>query len=134
VTARDPDADKAHPEAAHVEAAQQTPAREPAVEGARISSGSRMPGVFAAFQQLGPRKTLLEDKITSAHITEILGIEREAMRHSNADRSDQRRHHTTLAIIASLFADRPSTRRPPREDFAQFSATRIRMYVVRTLP
>ena len=64
---------------------------------------ARMQEMFAGTMQFGPPRHPLQEKITPEHITEILSIQREGMQRSQVDRDGQRKHHTTLCLIACGF-------------------------------
>jgi hypothetical protein len=64
---------------------------------------SRMQEIFASAMQFGPARHPLQDKITEGHITEILSINREGMQSFAKDREGERKHHTTLCLIACGF-------------------------------
>jgi hypothetical protein len=59
--------------------------------------------IFAAAMQFGPPRHPLQEKITEAHVTEILSIQREGMKHAQTNKEGERKHQTTLCVIACGF-------------------------------
>lgn len=60
--------------------------------------------IFAAFGQFGgsSRSRLLE-KVTGEHITEMLSIQRESLKHDREDQTEDRKHSRVILFTVALF-------------------------------